>query len=110
MEDKIKKQLGRLLNPKNRDWGLLSLEVDERDEEVVVRLEYLPKTVEVSGTEYPIYDYRPERSWRHLDLWQYKTLIVTRLPRYSDGTGVKTIEVPWASSHERMSWMLEKKR
>jgi hypothetical protein len=110
MENELKNQLGRPLNPKNEDRGLLRLEVDELEGEVVVRLEYLPKTVEVSGREYPIYDYRPERSWRHLDLWQYKTLIVTRLPRYSDGAGVKTIEVPWASSHERITWMLEKKR
>lgn len=110
MEKELKDRLGRLLNPRNEDWGLLSLEVDEIEEEVVVRLEYLPKTVEVSGKEYPIYDYRPQRSWQHLDLWQYKTLIVSRLPRYDDGTGVKTIEVPWASSHERITWMLEKKR
>jgi hypothetical protein len=45
-----------------------------------------------------------------LDLWQYKTLIVTRLPRYDDGRGVKTIEVPWSDSNERITRMLEKKR
>jgi hypothetical protein len=106
----LKKTLEKLLIPNNGEWGLMSVESDDQDEEVIVRLEYLRKTVEVSGKEYPIYDYRPERSWRHLDLWQYKTLIVCRLPRYDDGSGVKTVEVPWADSHERMSWMLEKKR
>jgi hypothetical protein len=40
----------------------VSLEADDRDEEVVIRSEYLRKIVDVSGKEYPIYDYRPERS------------------------------------------------
>ncbi len=52
MEEKLKKTLGKLLNPKNGDWGLVSVEADDKDEEVVVRLEYLRQTIEVSGKEY----------------------------------------------------------
>ena len=109
MSSELAETLEKVLIPNNGDWGLVGVELDSPHEDVVVRLEYLKETVEVSGQEYAIYDYRRERSWRHLDLWQYKTLIVARVPRYKVGREVKTLAVPWADAHERLSWMLEKK-
>jgi transposase len=55
-----------------------------------------------------VYDYAPERSWRHLDTMQYKTYIKCRLPRIraSDGK-VKTVQPNWASGHERHTFLFE---
>jgi hypothetical protein len=83
MASQLSKTLEQALLPHNGDWGLTAVEFDSTHEEVRVHLEYLKETVEVAGREYAIYDYRRERSWRHLDLWQHKTWIVSRVPRYS---------------------------
>ncbi len=109
MASQLSKPLEQALLPNNGDWGLAAVELDSTNEEVKIDLEYLKETVEVAGREYAIYDYRRERSWRHLDLWQHKTWIISRVPRYKDGREVKTLAVPWAEAHERLSWMLEKK-
>ena len=38
-----------------------------------------------------------ERTWRHMNFFQYKTFIHARLPRVRcENHGVKTVEVPWA--------------
>ena len=48
------------------------------------------------GAMHGVYDTR-ERTWRHLDIWQYKTYIHCRLPRLDcDEGGPVTAEVPWA--------------
>src|SRR5699024_8929828 len=55
-----------------------------------------------------IYDHAPERKWRHLDTMQYKTYICCRLPRVKDKEGkVKTVTPPWASKHERHTFLFE---
>ncbi|WP_165248929.1 transposase family protein [Adlercreutzia sp. ZJ141] len=38
-----------------------------------------------------------ERTWRHLDIWQYKTYIHCKLPRLDCEGGPITAEVPWAA-------------
>ena len=45
----------------------------------------------------PQADLAPERTWRHLDLMQFETILRARVPR-SDcpSCGVKTTTVPWA--------------
>ncbi|MBZ0099477.1 MAG: ISL3 family transposase, partial [Taibaiella sp.] len=58
--------------------------------------------------ECPIYDHAPERKWRHLDTLQYKTYICCGLPRVKDREGkAKTIVPPWASKHERHTYLFE---
>jgi len=44
----------------------------------------------------PVYDTK-ERTWKHLDFFQYETLLHARVPRIECSTcGVKTVHVPWA--------------
>jgi len=44
----------------------------------------------------PVYDVEPKR-WRHLNFWQYETLLTTGLPRITcERCGVRQVEVPWA--------------
>jgi hypothetical protein len=107
---KVDEILEKILLPINSSWRILDVEVDEFSDEVNVVLEYALADIEVSGYHYSIYDHRPMRSWRHLDLWQYKTFISARLPRYKDEKGFyHTVEVPWADSNEQMTVLLQKK-
>ena len=55
------------------------------------------------------------RRWRHLDILQYISYIMAKIPRLchrhplgkgSDGK-VKSVEIPWADSHERHSYLFE---
>lgn len=47
------------------------------------------------GGMHGVYDTR-EREWRHLDIWQYKTIIHAKVPRVECPLhGVVTVEVPW---------------
>jgi hypothetical protein len=110
MNEEFKNALEKILLPLGSDWELTQIDVDEESETVYIRLQYTQQEVRVNDFVYKLYDYRQERSWRHLDLWHYKTYIVARVPRYKDIEGVKTIEVPWSDHHERITWRLEKKQ
>lgn len=100
----------KILIPSGDDWKFINVEVNEDEQTIYVDLSYDKETVSINEVEYPIYDFRPIRKWRHLDLWQYKTFIRARLPRYVTGKSAKTIEVPWADPLERMTLLFEKKR
>ena len=55
----------------------------------------------------PIHDHR-ERVWRHLDTFQYKTLLHARVPRLDCPThGTKQIRVPWAEDSSRFTALFE---
>jgi hypothetical protein len=109
MKTTIEKELEKILLPLNSQWTIKSIETAEEKEEIYVRLIYTKDFVEENGISYPIYDFRKERKWRHLDLWQYKTYIVAELPRYKNLQGFfKTVSLPWAEEYERMTDLLKK--
>jgi transposase len=110
MENSVEKILEKILLPVSKGWEISGVSIDETIQEIYVDLKYVDKTVIVDSVEYPIYDHRKERSWRHLDLWEYKTFLRARVPRYKHESGIKTIDVPWADEVERMTYLLEKKR
>ncbi|MFN5917598.1 MAG: transposase family protein, partial [Planctomycetota bacterium] len=59
--------------------------------------------------ELACYDHAEERRWRHLDLCQFKTILIGRVPRVNcPDHGVKTVTVPWALSHSRFTLMFER--
>jgi transposase len=107
----IKEVLEKILLPVREGWELNRIELDETNLEVNVFLDYTLDTYNKEGVDYSLYDGRTERKWRHIDLWQYKTFIHCKLPRFIDQTGkVKTIDVPWAEPFGRISLLLEKKQ
>lgn len=110
MEMTEEKLLEKILLPVNKGWEVTEVSVDEDQQEIHVQLRYILKSIEVVDTHFPIFDFREERSWRHLDLWHYKTFLHARVPRYKEGDSYKTAPVPWADAVERMSFLLEKKR
>ena len=102
--------LQSILLPDDPNWKVTDVVCDEHLEEIRVYLSYCGKGIEVDGVRYPIFNHRPVREWRHLDLWHYKTFLVARVPRYmKDGKAV-SVEVPWAKPNAQMGWLLEKKR
>jgi transposase len=55
----------------------------------------------------PIHDHR-ERTWRHLDTFQYRTILHARVPRLNcPNHGVKQIQVPWAEDGSRFTALFE---
>ena len=45
-------------------------------------------------------EHSPECTWRHLDLWQCKTFITARIPRYLVDGKVVSLEVPCHNAKE----------
>lgn len=61
------------------------------------------------GREASCYDHSPERSWRHLDTCQLRTLLSARVPRVScPEHGVVQVAVPWAEPHGRFTLLMER--
>lgn len=55
----------------------------------------------------PIHDHQ-ERTWRHLDTCQYKTLIHARVPRLNCPThGIRQLVVPWAEPGSQFTALFE---
>jgi transposase len=60
------------------------------------------------GQECPRHDHAPERTWRHLDVMQFTTLIRARLPRCAcPEHGVVTVQPPWAEPGARFTLLFE---
>lgn len=56
-----------------------------------------------------VYDHAEERVWRHLDLWQCKTLLHARMPRTDCAEhGIKRVNIPWAEPGSRFSLRMER--
>jgi transposase len=58
----------------------------------------------------PVYDVADEnREWRHLDFWQYKTILHARNPRTDckDCGKILTVEIDWARKEAGLTWRFE---
>jgi hypothetical protein len=108
--NKTEEILSKILLPIDSSWKINDVRVDESNSEVHVELQYSLSYIDADNRRYSIYDHRPSRRWRHLDLWQYKTFLTARLPRYRDAGGFyHTIAVPWAEISDQMTVLLKKK-
>lgn len=92
------------------DWVIDEVEVEHLKNEVYLHMSYSndkyydPETEE----ECKLYDHAPEREWRHLDVWDYKSYIRARLPRVITKEGkIKTIRIGWADTHDRHTYSFE---
>ena len=101
--------LVKLLVPMGNEWEVDHVDYSECNFMIRVYLRYTRDTVFVGGKELKIWDYRPEREWRHLDMWQCQTFIHASIPRYKDAEGKpQSVEVPWAESRNRITDLLKK--
>lgn len=91
-------------------WVVSQVITDLERQEVQIHVECRSKSLvdAATGRMCKVYDHAPVRKWRHLDIMQYKTYICCRLPRIKVPTGeVRTVDPPWASSHERHTFLFE---
>jgi transposase len=109
MSKDLVKSLEKLILPVSAGWEITDINIDDKSSEVNVTLSYTDGDYKHAGSVYKIYDYRPSRKWRHLDLWQYKTYIEAQVPRIETKSGIVSIEVPWADDFERITGLFEKK-
>lgn len=60
------------------------------------------------GRELPVADHAEERTWRHLDTFEYQTRLRARVPRVSCSEhGKLQVQVPWAEPRSRFTLMFE---
>ena len=56
----------------------------------------------------PGYDHTEERRWRHLDTMQYRTILISRIPRVRcPEHGVRQVNVPWSEPRSRFTALFE---
>jgi transposase len=61
------------------------------------------------GEVCPLHDHQPERTWRHLDTCQYRTVLHAELPRtWCETHGARVVEIPWAEPHGRFTALFER--
>lgn len=93
-------------------WHTTSVDLDERNEQVSVTVKFDHSSAiscPVCNKHARIYDFR-QRSWRHLDTCQFKTVITADVPRIECSEhSVQTLQVPWADQSSHYSKLFEER-
>ena len=91
-------------------WGVEKVELRLEEGEVHVWVALPPKQLWACPDcleHAPIHDHR-ERVWRHLDTFQYRTMLHARVPRLNCPThGIRQLRVPWAEDNSRFTALFE---
>jgi transposase len=84
-----------------QEFKIVKIEKIKTSEKIIrIYLNYCENSCLVEGTRYPIYDLAPEREWQHLNWFEYKCYIVSRLPRYINEEGkVRTYQPEFGSKN-----------
>jgi transposase len=107
---RITKDFLNLISDFGDDWKIEDIEVNVVDKTAHIHMKFIGEKLFDPETEQEVtlYDHSPKRSWRHLDIWDYKTYIVTRIPRVLCVDGkVKKIAVGWTSNSDRHTYSFE---
>jgi transposase len=93
-----------------RPWGVEKVELKLSEGEIHISVALPPKEHWVCPQCHeraPIHDHR-KRTWRHLDTFQYRTLLHARVPRLNcPRHGIKQLRVPWAEDTSRFTTLFE---
>jgi transposase len=110
----IPELLQALLKLPKSGWDISAVQIDEISETLFVELEYsknMPLFCPDCGTDCTghVYDHN-ERTWRHKDLCEYKTLLHADVPRIrcSKCNKVVMVNVPWANKQMRITNSFER--
>jgi len=91
-------------------WRVVDVQLDMGGGEVRVKVEAMADAqfaCPECGKMCPRHDKR-ERSWRHLDTCQFKTILTAPVPRVSCGEhGVLQVKVPWAEPGSGFTSLME---
>jgi transposase len=101
---------GRLLGLHD-PWFVARVDLRLVDQCVEVWVEHAPDArwlCPECGVACSLYDHAEERTWRHLDTMQYKTLLHARPPRVNcDEHGIRQARLPWAEERSRFTLLFE---
>ena len=91
-------------------WKLQTTEIDHTKRTVILRV-VCESTLwgdPESGRRLHLHSHE-ERRWRHLDFWQYETVLIASVPRVLDPDTGKTqmVSVPWAGEGSRWTLAFE---
>jgi len=90
-------------------WEIKEVRVDLEAQRVTVEVECVQRVWADPETQQRLHLHGSEpRSWRHLDMMQFETVIEARVPRlkYPDGH-TELLPTPWAAPHSRHSFFLK---
>jgi transposase len=93
-------------------WEVTKVELNTETDEIHLYIEYQGKDYinQETGEISKIYDYRPERIWRHLDTMEYSTYLHCKIPRIKTDDGkIDSVQVPWAEEDTRHTYQFENK-
>lgn len=93
-----------------KDWEISSVSLNLESKEVVLELNHLSENGFCTKCDQycKVYDYSPQRKWRHLDTMQFNTVLEAKAPRVKcPQCGVKTAFLPWASKHSQFTLLFE---
>lgn len=111
LDNELQRHYGRLLGMPS-PWPVKDVKLELADKRVEIELVWTAGAkgrCPVCGKVCSVYDFAPERTWRHLDTMQFQTVIRARVPRLECPTdGVKTVTVPWAEPHGRFTRLFER--
>jgi transposase len=93
-------------------WEIGDVVMDVKEQTITIHVELRAGATlpcpECGGADCAIKD-RRERTWRHLDTCQFRTLITCSLPRTECAKcGVKTVAPPWALAYSRFTMLFER--
>jgi len=93
-------------------WTVTSVKLDAEHQQIEVHVNH-PSNMTFCcpecERELSCYDHAPERTWRHLDSCQFKTLLRASVPRVRcPEHGVLQVNVPWAEKSSRFTIMFER--
>jgi transposase len=99
--------LGLMLDLKS-PWKILDVNLDHATHKIVIQVGCEGTLWIEDGQTLHIHGY-DEREWRHLDFWQYETVLKARVPRLKDPVSGKTqsVTVPWAGPGSRWTRAFE---
>ena len=92
------------------NWRIIGVEPNHIEKIVYLDLEYCGSEYFDPETEQAakLYDHAPKREWRHLDIWDYKSYIRSRVPRVKCADGkVRTIQTGWSDQRDRHTYSFE---
>ena len=109
--NELHRHYGQLLGIES-PWAVEEVKLELEKKRVEIALDWLSGGAVLCpecGGKCAMKDRLPERTWRHLDVMQFETVLRARVPRADcPEHGVKTIGVPWAAPGGRFTLLFER--
>jgi transposase len=104
-----KSVFGLALGLAGTPWEVKEVQFDIEKRRLDIRLDFPPGSRFIhpgTGKAAPVYD-TLERTWRHLNFFQYECYVHAFVPRVDEESGVNLVEVPWARPQSGFTLLME---